>query len=133
MIRRILTAVAVAALTLGGAATAASAASGGPATFTASTGASVTLDHTSYAPGETIAITGAGFLGTDGKGGVQAAIKPDDTDAHWAYGGADAVVPGAKGGLVTFQSHDDGTFAGTVTLPADIAMREPTAIDRASS
>ncbi len=100
------------------------AASGDPVTYTAGGGASITLDHSTYAPGDTIDLSGAGFLGTDGKGGVEVVLKPDDDAFTVEYGGADAVTPGV-GNHATFSSGGDGNFSGWVKLPNGLAVKGP--------
>ena len=54
-----------AAISILGTSLPAQAASGDPVSYTAPSGAAVTLDHGTYAAGDTITITGSGFIGTN--------------------------------------------------------------------
>ncbi len=84
----------------------------------------ITLDAATYAPGATVAVSGTGFLGTDGQGGVVVVVKPDDDGfAAAGFGGTDATA--AVSGHPAFSSEADGSFAGWVTLPSDLATTGP--------
>lgn len=98
------------------------------------TATSITLDKASYAPGETISFTGAGYVSDDGAGGSLVFARADGLSATSAvgiieatWGGPDAVTPGVSptGAFPTFQTHADGTFSGTVTLRENVSETGP--------
>lgn len=86
----------------------------------------VEIDASTYQPGGTIKVHGKGFIGTNGKGGVHVAAKLDDScTSPVEYGGSDAVKPSDARGCPVWSSHDDGTFEGTATIPADLKLLGP--------
>ncbi|MEV4420983.1 hypothetical protein AB0L40_13520 [Patulibacter sp. NPDC049589] len=99
----------------------ATAAHAGPAVWTdpGGSGAKITLDPGDVVAGGRVAISGTGFVRDTGVGFPWIAIKPDDEDDLWAYGGTDA-IDGAPGDApIWFQAKADGTFSGWIDVPAD--------------
>jgi hypothetical protein len=89
---------------------------------TTNTGATITLDSGTYEPGDTITVSGTGYVPQGASSvGPYVALKPDDAAATgWLYGGPDRVAESEapEDGLPVFDAHADGTFTGTLTIPA---------------
>jgi len=87
-------------------------------------GASVTLSSDRVVPGERIEISGAGFHGGFGTGTPLVAIKPNDLDLPWSYGGASAYT-GTDDAPIWFETAADGSFSGWVEVPANLPRTGP--------
>jgi hypothetical protein len=99
-----------------------SAASAAPVTYDGPNGSQVTLDPGAVLAGGRIAISGTGFIGNGGAGNPLVAIKPDDDDPAWTYGGTSA-AGGPPDAAIWFQVAGDGTWSGWIDVPADLTGR----------
>ncbi|WP_445149772.1 hypothetical protein [Baekduia sp. Peel2402] len=97
-----------------------------PVTYTAPSGAEITLDPGAVVPGGRIAISGAGFTGSGGAGSPLVAVKPDDQDLLWTYGGTSAYpAQGTADAPIWFEVANDGTFSGWIDVPANLSKTGP--------
>lgn len=106
-----------------------------PVTWTdpGGSGASVTLSSASFRAGERIEISGSGFAGSGGVGHPLVALKPDDNDLPWSYGGPDA-YDGPDDAPIWFEpgkTSPEGQFNGWIEIPAGTAVRGPGSGDHA--
>jgi hypothetical protein len=89
------------------------------------TGAKVTLDPGSVVPGGQVQISGTGFFRATGSGLPWIAIKPDDQDLFWGYGGPDRITGEAGEAPIWFQAREDGTFSGYIDVPEGTSTTGP--------
>jgi hypothetical protein len=101
-----------------------SAATAAPVVYSAPGGAEITLDPGAVVAGGRIQVSGTGFTGLGGAGQPLVAIKPDDLDLPWAYGGPSAYA-GPDDAPIWFEVAGDGTFGGWIDVPAGLAPTAP--------
>ncbi|HWI71503.1 MAG TPA: hypothetical protein VNT55_06085, partial [Baekduia sp.] len=99
-----------------------SAATAAPVVYDGPGGSQITLDSGTVVAGGRIQISGSGFTPLGGAGDPLVAIKPDDLDLPWAYGGPSAYA-GPDDAPIWFAVASDGTFSGWVDVPAGVTDR----------
>jgi hypothetical protein len=97
-----------------------------PVTFPEPGGtAAVTLSTADARPGEQIGITGTGFVRAAGGGHPWIALKVNDVDLPWTYGGDSRIDGSPTDAAIWFEASDTGTFSGWIEVPEDFTAPGP--------